>query len=87
MADKGFLIQDPIDPLGVTLNMPPPPKQDSNRQLSKKEVEQTRRIAAMRIYVKRKMEQIKNFRILVSSQQQNGVCKQHCANLCSSVKS
>ena len=73
MADKGFLIQDPIDPLGVTLNMPPPKKGDSNGQLSRKEVEQTRRIAAMRIYVKRKMEQIKNFRILVSSQQQNGM--------------
>ena len=23
MADKGFLIQDLLDPLGVTLNMPP----------------------------------------------------------------
>ena len=29
MADKGFLIQDLLDPLGVTLNMPP--KEDSNR--------------------------------------------------------
>ena len=62
MADKGFLIQDLLDPLGVTLNMPP--KRDSNRQLSRQEVEETRRIAAVRIYVKWKMEQIKNFRIL-----------------------
>ena len=62
MADKGFLIQDLLDPLGVTLNMPP--KRDSNRQLSRQEVEQTRRIAAVRIHVERKMEQIKNFRIL-----------------------
>ena len=33
-------------------------------QLTRKEVEQTRRIAAVRIHVERKMEQIKNFRIL-----------------------
>jgi hypothetical protein len=62
MADKGFTIEDLLDPLGVTLNMPP--MRDSNRQLSRKEVEQTRRIAAVRIHVERKMEQIKNFRIL-----------------------
>ena len=62
MANKGFLIQDLLDPLGVTLNMPP--KRDSNRQLSRQEVEETRRIAEVRIHVERKMEQIKNFRIL-----------------------
>lgn len=49
MADKGFTIKDLLDPLGVTLNMPP--KRDSNRQLSRCEVEQTRRIAAVRIHV------------------------------------
>ena len=62
MADEGFLIQDLVDPLGITLNIPP--KGDSNGQLSRKEVEQTRRIAAVRIHVERKMEQIKNFGIL-----------------------
>ena len=62
MADKDFLIQDLLDPIGVTLNMPP--KRDSNRQMSRQEVEQTRRIAAVRIHVERKMEQIKNLRIL-----------------------
>ena len=62
MADKEFLIQDLLDPLGVTLNMPP--KRDSHRQLSRQEVEETRRIAAVRIHVEREMEQIKNFRIL-----------------------
>lgn len=72
MADKGFTIQDLLDPLGVTLNMPP--KRESNRQLSRREVEQTRRIAAVRIHVERKMEQIKNIRIVkVSSQLQNGI--------------
>ena len=55
-------IDDLLKPLGITLNMPP--KRDSNRQLTRKEVEQTRRIAAVRIHVERKMEQIKNFRIL-----------------------
>ena len=62
MADKGFDIDDLLKPLHITLNMPP--ERDSNRQLSTKEVEQTRRIAAVRIHVERKMEQIKNFRIL-----------------------
>ena len=54
MPDKGFLIQDLLDPLGVTLSMPP--RRDSNRQLSRQEVEETRRIAAVRIHVERKME-------------------------------
>ena len=57
MADKGFTIQDLLDPLDVSLNMPP--KRDSNRQLSRQEVEETRRIAAVRIHVELKMEQIK----------------------------
>ena len=52
MADKGFTIQDLLDPLDVSLNMPP--KRDSNRQLSRQEVEETRRIAAVRIHVERK---------------------------------
>ena len=54
MADKGFLIQDVLDPLDVSLNMPP--KRDSNGQLSRQEVEETRRIAAVRIHVERKMK-------------------------------
>ncbi len=62
MADKGFTIEDLLEPLNITLNMPP--MRESDRQLSRKEVEQTRRIAAVRIHVERKMEQIKNFRIL-----------------------
>ena len=62
MADKGFLIQDLLEPLNVSLNIPP--KRYSNRQLSRQEVEETRRIAAVRIHVERKMEEIKNFKIL-----------------------
>ena len=62
MAGKGFDIDGLLKPLGITLNMPR--KRDSNRQLTRKEVEKTRRIAAVRIHVERKMEQIKNFRNL-----------------------
>ena len=51
MADKWLLIEDLLDPLGVTLNIPP--KRDSNRQLPRQEVKQTRRIAAVRIHVER----------------------------------
>ena len=51
MADKVFTIVDLLYPLGVTLNKPP--MRDSNRQLSRQEVEQTRRIAAVRIHVER----------------------------------
>ena len=54
MADKEFLIQDLLDPLGVTLNMPP--KRDSNRKRLRKQEEM--------VHVEWKMEQIKNFRIL-----------------------
>ena len=56
MSDKGFHIGDLLKPLKVTLNMPL--KRDSNHQLTRREVEETRRIAAVRIHVERKMEQI-----------------------------
>ena len=37
MADNEFLIEDLLDPLGVTLNMPP--KRDSNRKRLRKQEE------------------------------------------------
>jgi hypothetical protein len=46
---------------GVKLYCPPFKTKD---QFTKEEVECTRRIASARIHVERKMEQIKNFRIL-----------------------
>lgn len=62
MVDKGFIhIQSDLKPLGVKLYCPP---FKSKIQFSKAEVETTRRIASARIHVERKMEQIKNFRIL-----------------------
>lgn len=62
MADKGFVINDLTTPKGVELIMPPFKKK--NRQLSKREVNQTRAIANLRIHVERQMERIKNFKIL-----------------------
>lgn len=48
MGDKGLDIDDLIKPLRVTINMPP--KRNTNRQLTREEVEQRRRIAAVRIH-------------------------------------
>lgn len=62
MVDKGFIhIQSDLKAIGVKLYCPP---FKSKIQFSKGEVETTRRIASARIHVERKMEQIKNFRIL-----------------------
>ena len=62
MVDKGFIhIQSDLKPLGVKLYCPP---LKFKTRFSKTEVETTRRIASARIHVERKMEQIKNYRIL-----------------------
>ena len=61
MGDKGFFISDLCTPKGIYLIVPPTKK---NGKLSKHEVEQTRRIANLRIHVERTMERIKNFRII-----------------------
>jgi hypothetical protein len=62
MVDKGFIhICQDLKGKGVKLYCPP---FRSSAQFSKQEVECTRRIASARIHVERKMEQIKNFRIL-----------------------
>ena len=62
MADKGFLISDLTTPKGIGLIIPPFKRK--NKQLSKREVHDTRKIANLRIHVERQMERIKNFRIL-----------------------
>ena len=64
MADRGFDIEDLIL-RGVRLNIPPYLK--GKTQLSEKEVMVTRRIASLRIHVKRAMERIKNFHIFDKS--------------------
>lgn len=62
MVDKGLIqIQSDLKTIGVKLYCPP---FKSKIQLSKGEVETTRRIASARIHVERKMEQIKIFQFL-----------------------
>ncbi|XP_048746653.2 uncharacterized protein LOC125659141 [Ostrea edulis] len=62
MADKGFIhIKADLEKKGAKLYCPP---FKTKNQFTKEEVENTRRIASARIHVERKMEQIKNFRLL-----------------------
>ena len=62
MVDKGFVhLRNDFKPRKIKLYCPP---FKTKEQFSKSEVEMTRRIASARIHVERKMEQIKNFRIL-----------------------
>lgn len=58
MADKGLQIAD-IVPLGVTLNIPPFLRR--NTQISAGDVVQTQQIAGLRIHVERAINKIKNF--------------------------
>ena len=62
MADRGFLIEDLLGE-GVSLNLPPF-RDSKDSQLSAKQVEETRRIAAVRIHVERAIQRIKVFHIL-----------------------
>lgn len=61
MADKGFLIADLLEPLGVTLNIPPLKQCD---QFSEAQMIETRRIASQRVHVERAIGRIKTFHIL-----------------------
>ena len=62
MVDKGFIhLKSELAKKQVKLYCPP---FKTKEQFTKEEVELTRRIASARIHVERKMEQIKNFRIL-----------------------
>lgn len=62
MADRGFDIDVELNKRGANLNIPPFRKQ--NFQLSSEQVETTRRIAEVRIHVKRSIQRIKTFYIL-----------------------
>ena len=62
MADKGFLIKDLTTPKGIELIIPP--FKTKYKCLTRREVEETRRIANMRIHIERAIERVKNFRIL-----------------------
>lgn len=65
LADRGFLIAEDLANRGATLIIPAFTK--GKKQLSVKEVEQTRKIAHVRIHVERAIERIKNFNILSSN--------------------
>lgn len=61
LVDKGFLIQDLADPLGVTVNMPA--FVGSKSQMSAQDVFQTQMVASERIHIERAINKIKNFHI------------------------
>ncbi|XP_013381065.1 uncharacterized protein LOC106152083 [Lingula anatina] len=63
MADRGFDISDLLVGKGVTLNIPPFINRNET-QLSAQQVEETRRIASVRIHVERAIQRIKTFHIL-----------------------
>lgn len=60
MADKGFLISDILAEKGARLIIPPL----RTVKFFKREVEETRRVANLRIYVEMAIQRIKTFRIL-----------------------
>ena len=55
MADKGFLIQDILAPLGVHLNVPPLLKSDC--QMASKDMILTKKIAQSRVHVEKLSEE------------------------------
>lgn len=61
MADRGFDIKDILPP-GVNLNLPP--FKGTREQLTAKEVEETAKIASVRIHFERAIGRIKNYHIL-----------------------
>lgn len=62
LADRGFLIEEELASRGATLAIPSFTK--GVKQLSMKNVEESRRLARVRIHVERMMERLKNFKIL-----------------------
>ena len=67
MTDRGFLIRDLLLEKGAKLVIPPFTKKcnwDEGKRLSQSDIIKTRRIANIRIHVKRDIERLKNFNIL-----------------------
>lgn len=62
MADKGFLIDQELENVGLKLNIPP--FVHSNRQMPSCDVSKTKSIAHHRIHVERAISKIKKFKIV-----------------------
>ncbi|XP_049275245.1 uncharacterized protein LOC119406039 isoform X2 [Rhipicephalus sanguineus] len=62
MADRGFLIRQDLEELGVSLNIPP--MMNGRKQLSASDEKKTRSIANLRIHVERVIREVKKYRIL-----------------------
>ena len=62
MADRGFVLNDLLEPLGCTLNIPP--FLSNQGQFSEDPVKETQEIANLRIHVERAITRIKTFKIL-----------------------
>jgi len=61
MADRGFVINYLLEPLGCTFNIPP--FLSNQGQFSENQVKETQEIANLRIHVKRTISRIKTFKI------------------------
>ena len=64
MADKGFNIKDLLEPIGVTLNIPP--FLSDKAQFNEEEVENTQSVASVRIHVERAISRIKMYKIITN---------------------
>ena len=62
MADRGFTIQNGLDPLNVRLNIPS--FLGGRSQLTADEVKESQTIASVRIHVERAIQRVKKFRII-----------------------
>jgi len=62
MVDKGFLIEQEVEEIGLQLNVPPFAR--ANRQMPHADVEMTKRIAKHRVHVERAIAKIKKFKIV-----------------------
>ena len=62
MADRGSVINDLLEPLGCTLNIPP--FLNNQGQFSEDQVKENTEIANLRIHVERAISRIKRFKLL-----------------------
>lgn len=64
MVDKGFLIKEETEKLGLELIIPP--FASSTEQMSPSDVTLTQKIAKHRIHVERAISRVKNLRLLIT---------------------